>query len=285
MTVKIVTDSSCDLPDDLVAELGVDVVPLTIRFGSEELVDRRDLTPGEFWARSAASAVLPETSAPSPGAFEAAFRKALAAGADGVVCISLSSRLSATGEAAQAAARAVADDVAVRVVDSLSVSLGLGMIVAESARRAAAGATLEQIVDLAGDMARRTKVYGSLDTLESLKKGGRIGAAQALLGSILSIKPVIEVVDGKVEPGPKQRTRSRSLQWLADRVAAQPGLENLAVLHGDAPDVDALVALLAPHYPREQIVIGQLGAVVGAHTGPRTIGVAFQIAGGASTVT
>jgi len=140
-------------------------------------------------------------------------------------------------------------------------------------------------VDLAGDMARRTKVYGSLDTLESLKKGGRIGAAQALLGSILSIKPVIEVVDGKVEPGPKQRTRSRSLQWLADRVAAQPGLENLAVLHGDAPDVDALVALLAPHYPREQIVIGQLGAVVGAHTGPRTIGVAFQIAGGASTVT
>jgi DegV family protein with EDD domain len=285
MTVKIVTDSSCDLPDDLVAELGIDVVPLTIRFGDEELVDRRDLTPTEFWSRSATSAVLPTTAAPSPGAFEEVFREASADGATGVACINLSRKLSATGEAAEAGARAVADDIPVKVVDSLSVTLGLGMIVVESARRAAEGASLDDIVALAEDMARRTKVYGSLDTLENLKKGGRIGAAQALLGSILSIKPVIEVVDGKVEPGPKQRTRSRSLQWLADRVAASPGAEHLAVLHGDAPDVDTLVDLLAPHFPRERIVIGQLGAVVGAHTGPRTIGVAFQIPGGASTVT
>jgi len=285
MTVRIVTDSSCDLPDDLVAELGIDVVPLTIRFGAEELVDRRDLTPSQFWARCATSAELPETSAPSPGAFEEVFRKAAADGHDGVACITLSTKLSATGEAAQAAARAVAGDVAVKVVDSLSVSLGLGMIVVESARRAAAGATLEEIAALAEDMGRRTKVYASLDTLENLKKGGRMGAAKALLGSILSIKPVIEVVDGKVEPGPKPRTRTRALQWLADQVAAHPGAENLAVPHGDAPDVDTLLGLLAPHYPRERIVVGQLGAVVGAHTGPRTIGVAFQIPGGTGTVT
>ena len=284
MTVKIVTDSSCDLPDELVSQLGIDVVPLTIRFGSQELVDRVDLTPTEFWARCSTSAELPSTAAPAPGAFEEVFRGAAAAGAEGVVCVNLSSKLSATGESAQAAARAVADVVPVKVVDSLSVTLGLGMIVVESARRAAAGATLDEIVALAEDMARRTKVYGSLDTLEYLKKGGRIGAAQALLGSILSIKPVIEVVDGKVEPGPKQRTRSRSLQWLADQVAAQPGMQNLAVLHGDAPDVDTLLGLLAPHFPRDQIVIGQLGAVVGAHTGPRTIGVAFQTAAGAGTV-
>jgi DegV family protein with EDD domain len=278
MTVRIVTDSSCDLPEELVVELGIDVIPLTIRFGDEELVDRRDLTPAQFWARAASSAVLPSTAAPAPGAFEEVFRKAAANGAEGVVCLSLSSKLSATGESAQAAARAVADDIPVRVVDSLSVTLGLGMIVVESARRAAAGSGLEEIVALAEDMAARTKVFGSLDTLEYLKKGGRIGAAQALLGSILSIKPVIEVVDGKVEPGPKVRTRSRSLQWLADKVAEFPRAENLAVLHGDAPDVDALLALLAPHYPRERIVVGQLGAVVGAHTGPRTIGVAFQSA-------
>ena len=284
MTVKIVTDSSCDLPDGLVSELGIDVVPLTIRFGAEELVDRRDLSPSEFWARCATSPELPSTAAPAPGAFEERFREAASAGADGVVCVNLSSKLSATGESAQAAARAVADVVPVKVVDSLSVTLGLGMIVVESARRAAAGASLDEIVALAEDMARRTKVFGILDTLEYLKKGGRIGAAQALLGSILSIKPVIEVVDGKVEPGPKQRTRSRSLQWLADQVAAQPGMQNLAVLHGDAPDVDTLLGLLAPHFPRDQIVIGQLGAVVGAHTGPRTIGVAFQTAAGAGTV-
>ncbi len=284
MSVKIVTDSSCDLPDGLVGELGIDVVPLKIRFGTEELVDRVDLSPSEFWARCSTSAELPSTAAPAPGAFEEVFRAAAAAGHEGVVCVNLSSKLSATGESSQAAARAVADVIPVKVVDSLSVTLGLGMIVVESARRASAGAGLDDIVALAEDMARRTKVFGSLDTLEYLKKGGRIGAAQALLGSILSIKPCIEVVDGKVEPGPKQRTRSRSLQWLADQVGAQKGVENLAVLHGDAPDVDALVGLLSTHFPREQIVIGQLGAVVGAHTGPRTIGVAFQTASGEGTV-
>ena len=284
MTVKIVTDSSCDLPDALVAELGIDVVPLTIRFGTEELVDRRDLTPTEFWARCGASSELPSTAAPAPGAFEEVFRKAASEGAEGVVCVNISSKLSATGESAQAAARAVADVIPVRVVDSLSVTLGEGMIAVEAARRAAAGATVDEIVALAEDMSRRTKVFGSLDTLEYLKRGGRIGAAQALLGSMLSIKPCIEVVDGKVEPGPKQRTRSRSLQWLADQVGASPGAENLAVLHGDAPDVDTLLGLLDRHYPRDRIVVGQLGAVVGAHTGPRTIGVAFQTPSGAGTV-
>ncbi len=278
MTVKIVTDSSCDLPDALVSELGIDVVPLTIRFGTEELVDRVDLTPAEFWARCATSAELPSTAAPAPGAFEEVFRRAAAGGAEGVMCVVLSSKLSATGESAQAAARAVADVVPVNVVDSLSVSLGHGVMAVQGAHRAAAGATLDEITAMAEDMARRTKIFATMDTFEYLKRGGRIGGAKALLGSMLSIKPCIEVVDGKVEPGPKPRTRSRSLQWLADQVGAFKGVENLAVLHGDAPDVDTLLGLLAPHFPREQIVIGQLGAVVGAHTGPRTIGVAFQTA-------
>jgi len=284
MTVKIVTDSSCDLPDALVSELGIDVVPLTIRFGTEELVDRVDLTPAEFWARCATSPELPSTAAPAPGAFEEVYRRAAAGGAEGVLCVVLSSKLSATGESAQAAARAVADLVPVKVVDSLSVSLGHGVMAVQGARRAADGATLDEVAAMAEDMARRTKIFATLDTLEYLKRGGRIGAAQALLGSMLSIKPCIEVVDGKVEPGPKQRTRSRSLQWLADQVGAHKGVENLAVLHGDAPDVDTLLGLLDPHFPRAQIVIGQLGAVVGAHTGPRTIGVAFQTASGAGTL-
>jgi DegV family protein with EDD domain len=284
MTVKIVTDSSCDLPEELVTQHGIDVVPLTIRFGAEELVDRVDLSPAEFWARCSTSAELPSTAAPAPGAFEEVFRRAAEAGAEGVMCVVLSSKLSATGESAQAAARAVADVIPVKVVDSLSVSLGHGMMAVQGARRAEAGGTLDEIVAMAEDMARRTKIFATLDTLEYLKRGGRIGAAQALLGSILSIKPCIEVVDGKVEPGPKQRTRSRSLQWLADQVGAQKGVENLAILHGDAPDVDTLRGLLRAHFPSEEIVVGQLGAVVGAHTGPRTIGVAFQTAAGAGTL-
>jgi DegV family protein with EDD domain len=276
VAIRIVTDSSCDLPEALVVEHGIQVVPLTIRFGDEELVDRRDLTPAQFWARSASSTVLPSTAAPAPGAFEEVFREAAADGAEGVVCVNLSRKLSATAESAEAAARAVAGDIPVKVVDSRSVTLGLGMIVVGCARRAGAGAGIDEVADAAADMATRTRVYGSLDTLENLRKGGRIGAAQALLGSMLSIKPVIEVVDGAVEPGPKQRTRSRALRWLAEQVAAAQ-VDNLAVLHGDAPDVDTLLGLLAPHFPRERIVVGDLGAVVGAHTGPRTIGVAFQV--------
>jgi DegV family protein with EDD domain len=275
--VRVVTDSSCDLPAALAAEHNITVVPLSIRFGDEEFVDGRDLTPSAFWARSAASAVLPSTAAPSPGAFEQAFRAAAATGATGVVCINLSSKLSATIQAAETAAKAVAAEIPVRAVDSKSVSLGLGTICIEAAKAGAAGASVDEIVAMAEDMAARTKIHATLDTLENLKKGGRIGAAKALMGTMLSVKPVIEVIDGAVEAGPKVRTRSKAFQYLIDRVKAEPSVENLAVLHGDAPDVEAFLELLAPHFPRDRIVVGQLGAVVGSHTGPRTIGVAFQV--------
>lgn len=276
--VRVVTDSSCDLPAALAQEYGITVVPLTIRFGDEEFVDGRDLTPPAFWARSAASTVLPSTAAPSPGAFEQAFRDATAAGAAGVVCINLSSKLSATIQAAEAAAKAVAGDgLVVRAVDSKSVSLGLGLICVEAAKAGAAGAPVDDIVAMAHDMGARTRIHATLDTLENLKKGGRIGAAKALMGTMLSVKPVIEVVDGAVEAGPKVRTRSKALQYLVDRITAEPVVENLAVLHGDAPDVEQFLDMVAPHFPRERIVVGQLGAVVGSHTGPRTIGVAFQV--------
>src|SRR5437588_11547021 len=177
--VRVVTDSSCDLPDELTTELDIDVVPLTIRFGADELVDRRDLSPKEFWARCHSSPVLPETAAPSPGAFEAAFRTAAQHGAQGVVCINLSSKLSATGQAAQMAARSVADDVPVRIVDSQSVSMGLGMVVVAAARMAADGKSLDDVAGLAQDLAPRTRVYGALATLENPKKGGRVRGASA----------------------------------------------------------------------------------------------------------
>ena len=274
--VRIVTDSSCDLPADLADAQGITIVPLSIRFGTEELVDRRDLTPAQFWERCAASPVLPETAAPAPGLFEEAFRSALDGGADGVVCINISSKLSATIQSAQAAANSLGADARVRVVDSRSVTMGLGMIVLEAARAAAGGASVDEVVAVAEEASSKNRVLGSLDTLENLKKGGRIGGAQALLGSLLSIKPVIEVVDGAVEPGPKQRTRSRALRWLVDQVAAEPKIDQLAVMHGAAPDLGELLDLLAPHFPREQIVVADIGPVIGAHTGPRTIGVSYQ---------
>jgi DegV family protein with EDD domain len=274
--VRVVTDSACDLPDELVGELGIEIVPLTIRFGDEELVDRRELTTDEFWRRLAASPVLPETSAPSAGAFEETFRKVAGeTGTSGIVCINLSSKLSATMQAAQVAAKAVADDCPVEVVDSLHVSMGLGNLCLLAARRAAEGDSLSSIVANVLDHRDRTKLYGTLDTLEFLKKGGRIGNARALLGSMLAIKPVVEVRDGVVEEAGKVRTRSKALRLLVDHVKEGP-VENLAVLHGKAPDLDQLLDMLDPIVPRDQIVVGHIGPVIGTHAGPRVIGVTFH---------
>jgi DegV family protein with EDD domain len=275
--VRVVCDSSCDLPASTLAEWRMEIVPLTIRFGDEEFVDRQDLTPQEFWARCKTSPVLPETSAPSPGAFEKTFRDLKADGADGVVVVTLSSKLSATEQAARLGAKALEGELPVNVVDSLSATLGQGMIGLAAARAGAEGKSLDEVTRIAEELVPRTRLYGALDTLENLKKGGRIGNAQALLGSMLSLKPIVELQEGTVEAGAKVRTRTRALRYLVDQVRNNPGLENLAVLHGDAPDLDEFLAMLDPLYPRDQIVIGDLGAVIGAHAGPRTIGVVFQV--------
>jgi fatty acid kinase fatty acid binding subunit len=275
MGVRVVTDSACDLPDDLIERNGIGVVPLTIRFGTEELIDRKELSTDEFWRRLADSDVLPETSAPSAGAFEGAFRRMVEDGATGIICINLSSKLSATMQSAQVAAQAVQADCPVVVIDSLMVSMGLGSLCLTAAQRAADGDSLDSIVANVTDRRNRSKLYGALDTLEFLKKGGRVGNARALLGTMLAIKPVLEVRDGVVEEAGKVRTRSKALRLLVDRVKEGP-FENLSVLHGNAPDVDELLDLLEPLAPRDQIVVGQIGPVIGTHAGPRVIGVTFQ---------
>jgi DegV family protein with EDD domain len=281
VSIRVVTDSACDLPQAVVDEHAITIVPLTIRFGSDEFVDREELSVGEFWRRCAQSSTLPETAAPAPGQFEQAYRNLGAQGASGVVVINLSGALSATMQSAELAARSVADEIPVRVVDSRSVSLGLGTIVLACARAAAEGRSLDEVAALADDLAGRTRVFGALDTLENLKKGGRIGGAKAMLATALAIKPIIEVVDGKVEEGGKQRTRSKALKFLVDKVAgvaaAGQTIEQLAVLQADCTDVDQFVEMLRPHYPGE-IVIGDIGPVVGTHAGRGTIGVAFQVA-------
>ena len=277
MPVRVVTDSACDLPESIVADLGIDIVPLSIRFGDEEYVDRIDLTPSAFYAKLGSSSVLPETAAPSPGAFEATFRTALEGGVDAVVCICLSSGVSATMQSAATAAAAVGEDADIRVVDSRSVSWGLGSQVLAAARAVAGGATADEVVAVVDDMVPRTRVFCTVDTLDHLKKGGRIGGAQALLGTLLSIKPVIDVSSGAVEEAGKPRTRSKALRFLADKVAQHDRVENLAVMHGCAPDVEAFLDLLAPICARERIHVGEIGATIGAHAGPRVMGVTFQV--------
>jgi DegV family protein with EDD domain len=196
-----------------------------------------------------------------------------------VVAITISSQLSATGQAAQMAAKSVQGEIPVRHVDSLSVTMGLGMMAAAAARLAAEGKSVDEVAAVAEGLVSRTRVYGALDTLENLKKGGRVGGAQALIGSMLSIKPIIEVRNGVVEPESRQRTRSRALRYLTDKVRNEASIENLAVMHGDAPDLDEFIELLEPLVPREKMVVGDIGAVIGAHAGPRVIGVAYQVGG------
>jgi len=271
--VRIVTDSACDLPQALVDELGIAVVPLTIRIDGTEYVDRRDLTPAAFWTKCAAAAELPSTAAPAPGQFTAAYQGLADDGADSVVVVCLSAALSATMQSAELGAREF-DAVPVTVIDGRTVSLAQGMIVADCARLAAGGASHDEVVARAGELIASGQLWGAVDTLENLRKGGRIGGAKALLATALSIKPIIEVRDGKVEQGGKQRTRSKALAFLVDKLAGAGEVHNVGVLHADCDDVDQFVAMLRAVYDGE-IVVGDIGPVVGAHAGKGTIGVAF----------
>ena len=278
-SIQIVTDSSCDLPEDLVTQLGIDIVPLKIRFGETEFVDRLELTTDQFWEKCQQTDELPSTAAPAPGAFVEVVRRAATAGANGVVAIVLSGELSATIEAAQQAAREVDGEIDVRVVDSRTVTLGLGAIVMAAAQAAKAGASLDEVSDVASDGASRTQVHAALDTLENLRKGGRIGAAQSLLGSMLSIKPLIEVRDGVVEPAGKQRTRSKALSYLVGVVEKHAErIESIYVLHAACDDVDSFVEQISSLVQTE-VLVAQVGPVVGAHAGIGTIGIAFQSTG------
>jgi DegV family protein with EDD domain len=276
MGIRVVTDSACDLPAPLVQALGIEVVPLTIRFGTEEFVDQVELSAAEFWDRVERSDKLPETAAPSPGAFEARYRHLMDRGATGIVCINLSSHLSGTMQSAQVAAAAVANECPVQVIDSQSASMGQGNLCLTAARRAADGDSLESIVTEVVDRRDRTKLYATLDTLDHIRKSGRIGNARALLGSMLSIKPIIEIKEGVVEEVAKVRTRSKALKELAAK-AAEHKVEHLAVLHGNAPDLEELLDLLDPIFPRDEIITGVVGPVIGTHAGPRVIGVSFQV--------
>jgi DegV family protein with EDD domain len=275
--IRVVTDSACDLPQALADQHGIEIVPLTIRFGDEELVDRRDLSPKEFWARSAESPVLPETAAPSAGAFEDAFKRVAGEGADGIVCVTLSSALSATHQAAALAAKSLADDIPIRVVDSKAVTMAQGLMALAAARLGEQDASIDECAQAVEDLVARSRIFATLDTLENLKKGGRIGAAQALFGSLLSIKPVIELSNGVVEAESKQRTRSKSLRYLVEKVKEHGKVENLVVMHGEAPDLEEFLDLVAAVYPRDEILVGDIGAVIGTHGGPRVMGVVFHV--------
>jgi DegV family protein with EDD domain len=277
--IHIVTDSACDLSDQLVKEHNVIVVPLTIRFGAEELEDRRQLSPDEFWDRCRGKGALPETAAPSPGAFQAAFQQAADEGAERVLCLTISSKVSGTSDSARTAAGSF-EGIPVTVVDTFSLTMGQGLLVIAAAEEAAAGAGIDALVAATKDRSERTRIFGVIGGLEHLQRGGRIGGARALLGSLLNIKPVIQLKDGEVAEESKQRTRARALTYMIDKVkadAADAPLERIAVADGacdDFPDVLAALGDIATEHPLLPV---ELGPVVGTHAGPNTVGVCYIV--------
>ncbi|HEY5685493.1 MAG TPA: DegV family protein [Acidimicrobiia bacterium] len=275
--IRIVTDSSCDLPPALVDQYGLEVVPLTIRFGSDEYVDGRDLGPGDFWRKLRSSDQLPETAAPSAGSFLQAFQNLFEGGATGVVALTLSGQLSGTYQSAVIAAEQLGYPI--KVLDSRTVSMGLGLPVLAAARAASAGGDLAAVVAAAVDAADGTHVLAALQTLEFLKRGGRIGGAQALVGSLLDIKPLIAVEDGVVNAAGRVRTRSKAKHALNAHVRDRADrIVEVAVLHGDAADVEPFVESIAGVLPGRTPIVSQLGPVVGTHSGPGTLGVAYRLA-------
>jgi len=275
-TIAIVTDTSSDLLPEQAAEAGIRLVPLTVSFGDETFEAVTELRNEDFYPRlTAPGAALPRTAAPNPRQFESAYREALESGADGVVCVTLSQKLSATYSSAVQGAKAL-EPGSVEVVDSRTTTHALAMIATEAAAFAQGGASLADVVSRTQDLAGRSHLYFAVDTLEYLQKGGRIGRASALLGTLLSIKPILFVEDGAVGTADKLRTAAKARARLLELVSQRP-VERATVLHTLATGVEAFrdeFATLVGLAP-ETVPIGLVGPVAGTHVGPGMYGVSL----------
>jgi DegV family protein with EDD domain len=275
MTVKIVTDSLADLPANLTAELDISVVPLTVNFGLESYRDGIDMTPEQFFAHLVSDKTLPKTSQPSAGDFGEVYAGLAAQGHD-IVSIHASGVLSGTlNSATQASKDAVG--VGIELVDTLSASLGEGLAVIAAARLAQAGAPLDEVAQVARDAASKLDLYFVLDTLEYLQKGGRIGRAQALLGTILSIKPILTLRDGEVHPFERARTKAKAVARMMEVVRSHGPYAEIAVLHSTTPaEMQAMVKELQPLSPELPVITGAIGPAIGTYAGPGALGVATR---------
>ena len=273
--IRVVTDSACDIPEEIARRLHVDIVSLTIRFGDEEFTDRVDLSPEAFWAKCKASKTLPETAAPSPGAFQEAYERAKADGCDGVIVLTLSALLSATNQSAVTGFKEWTDALPVRVVDTKAVSMAQGLLAIDVAELAATGADLDQLVAHAESLVAKVGVVAMLDTLEHLIKGGRVGGAKALLGQVLSIKPLLELKNGVAAEAGRQRTRSKALVAIAEVARSHAPLKRLALVHGASSEVATLEELVNDVRSENAIIVTDMGPVVGTHGGPGIIGLCW----------
>ena len=268
MPVKVVTDSVADLPPHLAKELGITVVPLHVRFGEEVFRDGIDLTTDQFYERLVHSKVLPVTSVPSPADFASAYDR-LAEETDEILVISLTSRLSGTHEVALQSVNLMNRKCRVEVVDSRWAVMAQGFIVVAAARAALDGANMAKLLELTHRNINRVDMRAAFDTMEYLKRGGRIGKAQAFLGSMLKINPIITLRNGIVEPAGRTRSRARAINHLYDFVMSYAHVDEIAIENAACPDDAALlVERLSSKFPGVSIHQSRTTPVIGTHTGP-----------------
>jgi DegV family protein with EDD domain len=273
--VAIVTDSASDLTADVAAAHGIRVVPLYVTFGESEFRAGVDLSTDEFWARMLApDAPFPTTAAASPGDFGAAFEAEFVAGGDAIVCVTVGDKLSATFKSATLGAQGLPGRE-IHVVDSSSVSMGVGLLALMAAEMATAGVPAPEIAARIRARAADIVVYMALDTIEYVRKGGRLSPARAAIATVLSIKPIVTVTDGLIETADKVRTRAKARQRVVELLTAHPA-ERIAFLHTQAPDLDAFRAEVLARLPGgvdpAHVTVDVVGPSVGPHIGPGCVG-------------
>ncbi|NLJ32976.1 MAG: DegV family protein [Firmicutes bacterium] len=274
MSVIIVCDSTADLPRELIKEYGIHIVPLKVHFGEKEYKDGVDITPKEFYEKLQASDVLPTTSQPSPGEFAESYENILKMGGSTIISIHISAHLSGTYRSATVA-KSMLPEADIEVIDSKQASTVLGLIVLEAARAAKSGKTKEEILALIGEMVEKIKVFFMVDSLEYLEKGGRIGKAQAILGSMLNIKPILTLEEGIIVPAAKTRGRAKGMEQLLLKMKSEIGTgkqARMAIMHAIEYDgMETLRDRVRNKWQPEELIVSDIGPVIGTHVGPGTI--------------
>ena len=276
MTVRIVTDSTADLPPQIAGELGITVVPVYLRFGDKVYRDGVDISEDEFYQKLVESPIHPSTSQPTPADFTEVYQK-LSQEADEIVSIQITSKLSGTYNSALQGREMAGVRCHIEVVDSLSGSMGLGLITMAAARLAKAGEGLQTVMEEVRQVIPNIHLLGVLDTLKYLLLGGRIGKAKALLGSVLNVKPLITIRDGEIVPAGLARTRSKGIERLFELAKNALNIQELAIVHSTTPDeAGSLKERIASIFDKRRIHIARLGPALGVHFGPETLIIALR---------
>ncbi|HLX56053.1 MAG TPA: DegV family protein [Ktedonobacteraceae bacterium] len=280
MNVRIVTDSTADIPVEVANALGIAVVPLTVFFGDEAYLDGIELDNAGFYRKLQASKELPRTSQPSPASFQDAYTRLIDEGAEAIFSVHLSSKLSGTYQSACAARDSLPENtrhIPIEIIDSRSISVGMSRAIMLAAEEARKGVGLDEIKAHALDQLSRSHILAVLDTLEYVKRGGRIGGARAMLGNMLSVKPIVSLKDGEVVAVEQPRTRSKAYTRVAQLLAETGKIEYASIAEASEEVGHQLAEVIKTIYSGD-LPIYRLGAALGTHTGPGTAAIAYVTA-------